>query len=175
MAKKAPPHQQLRELWRKKAQTLPHGGRLEFDVHPDHVWLHIIQLPPDARGGKGTRLMAELLTIADQLGMPVSLTADPTDRGVGDPGVYDLVRWYSKFGFKLYALDNDRVALMERLPGERSASPEKLIARYKQTAPAMTAEQFSVWEKEQYRKHGIEVEEDERTPSPSLPGMKRSF
>ena len=162
MAKKAPPHQQLRDLWRKKAQSLPTGGRLEFEAHPDHVWLHIIQLPPEARGGRGTRLMAELMSIADQLGMPVSLTADPTDRGIGDPGVYDLVKWYSRFGFKLYALDNDRVALMERSPGERSSTPEKVLAKYKQTPPAMTAQEFEAWEEDQFRRQGIVIEPQER-------------
>lgn len=174
MSRKAPPHQQLRDLWRKKAQSLPSGGRLEFEAHPDHVWLHIIQLPPDARGGRGTRLMAELLSIADQLDMPVSLTADPTDRGVGDPGVYDLVKWYSRFGFKLYALDNDRVAMMERLPQGRSSTPEKLLAIYKQTPPVMTAEAFAAWEEDQFRRQGITPEVDEPEPfAPSSP--RRSF
>lgn len=166
------PSDLLRQQWSKKAQSLPTGGRLEFDVFDDNVWLHIVQLPPECRGGKGTRLLAELLAIADQVGMSVSLTADPTDRGVGDPGVYDLVRWYSKFGFKLYALDNDRVALMERPAGSKSATPDRLIADYKRALPAMTAPQFEVWEADQLRRLGIEPEADEIHWEPSPARMR---
>lgn len=173
MPKRQSPRDQLRDSWRKKAQALPAGGRLEFEAHDDHVWLHIVQLPPEMRGGHGTRLMAELLAVADQVGLPVSLTADPTDSGVGDPGVYDLVRWYSKFGFKLYALDNDRVALMERLPGSRSATPEKLLAEYRRALPAMSPEAFEAWEEDQLRKLGIEPPREEVVSVGPAP--RRSF
>lgn len=173
MPKRQSPRDQLRDSWRKKAQSLPAGGRLEFEAHDDHVWLHIVQLPPEARGGSGTRLMAELLAVADQVGLPVSLTADPTDQGPGDPGVYDLVRWYSKFGFKLYALDNDRVALMERLPGSRSSTPEKLLADYRRALPAMSPEAFEAWEEDQLRKLGIVPAAEERIPSPAV--SRRTF
>lgn len=166
------PSNLLRQQWSKKAQALPPGGRLEFDVFDDHVWLHIVQLPPECRGGKGTRLLAELLAVADQVGLSVSLTADPTDRGVGDPGVYDLVRWYSKFGFKLYALDNDRVALMERPVGSKSATPDRLVAEYKRAIPAMTAEQFETWEADQLRKLGIEPQPIDEHWEPSASRMR---
>lgn len=49
MPKRQTPRDQLRERWRKKAQSLPLGGRLEFEAHDDHVWLHIVQLPHEAR------------------------------------------------------------------------------------------------------------------------------
>ena len=171
MARRSPPHEQLREQWRKKAQGLPAGGRLEFEAHPDHVWLHVVQLPPSARGGTGTRLMAQLLAVADQVGLPVSLTADPTDKGVGDPGVYDLVRWYSRFGFTLYALDRDRVALMERLPQSRNATPETVLKSYQSSPPVLTREAFEAWEKDQFRIQGIEPEEPE-TRGPSSPSFR---
>ena len=172
MPKRQSPRDQLRERWRKKAQSLPSGGRLEFEAHDDHVWLHIVQLPPEVRG-TGTKLMSELLAIADQVGLPVSLTADPTDSGPGDPGVYDLVRWYSKFGFKLYALDNDRVALMERQPGSRSATPERLLADYRRALPAMTAQEFEAWEQDQFRRQGIAPADPDRAPP--VPAMRRGF
>ena len=157
MARRMAPHEQLREQWRKKAQSLPRGGRLEFEAHDDHVWLHIIQMPSDAPAGAGTRLMAQLLAVADQVGLSVSLTADPTDRPE-DPRMYDLVRWYCRFGFKLYALDRDRVALMERIPASRHSTPDTVLASYQSATSPMTAAEFALWEEDQFSRQQIDVE-----------------
>lgn len=149
MSRKPRPHEQLKEKWIKQAKTLPYGGRLEFEAQEDHVWLHIIQLPDNMRG-KGTQFMTQLLAVADQVGLPVSITADPTDRP-GDPTVYDLVKWYSKLGFKLYGMDNESVALMERPAGSRFASPDALYNAYKKASFTMSKEQFKEWEQSQYQ------------------------
>ena len=159
MARKISAQDQVKEKWSKQAKNLPYGGRLEFEVNSDHVWLHIIELPSSMRG-KGTQFMTQLLAAADQAGLSVSITADPTDRP-GDPTVYDLVKWYSKLGFKLYGLDSDSVALMERPVGSRFATPDTLYNAYKKAVFTMSKDEFTAWEKSQYQ--SIAHQEKEET------------
>lgn len=108
----------IQDALRAVARKLPSGSTLTYTVQPDHLWLEVLRLPPSARG-VGSKVLAQVLDLADRAGLPVALVADPTDEP-GDPSTVDLVAWYQRFGFKALSATEDGVA-MER-PVRRPAA-----------------------------------------------------
>lgn len=130
----------LQDGLNKIAKSLPRGGELVFEVHEDYLWLEKIYLPRTARG-QGTPVLAHVLSLADQAGLPTSLLADPTDE-VNDPETFHLARWYHRFGFQLLAITEDGAA-MERAVDDRRPSPlviQQQVRRAK--ANDLTVEQY---------------------------------
>lgn len=97
----------------------PHG-EFVFFMEDDHMWLHKIRLPSHARG-EGTKRMAQILALTDKADLLVCLTADPIFReeheevSVTNPDMFELVRWYMRFGFVPHGPTEDGF-IMERHP-----------------------------------------------------------
>ncbi len=127
---------------RKLVKALPPGASFAFTLDSEVLWLNRILLPRHARNGGGSRLLARILMIADRTGLPVMLEASPTERP-GDPGVFDLVRWYSRFSFQCIAINEDGV-VMRREPGSHR-SWESLLADAKSRTPITLAD-FTAWQ-----------------------------
>src|SRR5690606_16933185 len=108
----------------------PHGELVYF-IEPDHVWLHKIRLPASERG-TGTQKMAQFLALTDKAGLPVCLTADPVEAddmpSGSEPTTFDLVKWYSRFGFVSHGASEDGF-LMERPP--MGLSEQAIVDCYK--------------------------------------------
>lgn len=130
--------QQLATLFR----TLPPGSLLQVNIEPGQMWIEKLLLPPSARKGGGSRLLSRILSHADRAGVVTSLCANPTQRA-GDPGEYDLARWYHSFGFRVLGRGPEGV-LMERTP-KPVQSPENLVSQAK-TAPRMSLEEYEDWQ-----------------------------
>lgn len=134
--------------WLAKArQNLPRGGSLDYriDAEAGILWLNRLLLPSDARNGAGSRLLARILEQVDRARMTVDLNADPTDRP-GDPATYDLVRWYSTFGFKPLSANEDGVQ-MRRTP-QPTQTWERLLSSAR-AAPRLTQDEFETWRQAQ--------------------------
>lgn len=140
----------------------PHGELVYF-IEPDHVWLHKIRLPASERG-VGTKKMAQFLALVDKANLPVCLTADPVEDddmpSGAEPTTFDLVKWYSRFGFVSHGPSEDGF-LMERDP--KNMTEEQIITSYKQAKEkeTLTREEFEKkWfgddnEPNTYRKLGM--------------------
>lgn len=132
--------QELQDGLNKIKKSLPRGASLVCEVHDDYLWLEKIYLPPSARG-EGTALLAKILSLADQAGLPTSLLADPTDEA-NDPETFHLARWYQRFGFQLLSITEDGAA-MERSADSRRPTP-LVIQQHARRAKAhdLTFEQY---------------------------------
>ena len=98
-------------LARLKA-TLPKDSQFSWSFEPDRLSLEVLSIPIGHRG-IGTGFLALVVHTADVFGAPSVLHADPTLEP-GDPDLYDLVRWYSRFGFELRDVTRDYLCVMER-------------------------------------------------------------
>ena len=131
----------------------PHGELVYF-IEPDHVWLHKIRLPASERG-TGTQKMAQFLALTDKAGLPVCLTADPVEGddmpSGSEPTTFDLVKWYSRFGFVSHGPSEDGF-LMERPP--LGLSEREIVEYYQKNKQqdTLTPEEFEQrWSKRPYR------------------------
>lgn len=97
--------------------SLPTGVEFVYDVRPDEFRLLVLGLISGMRGS-GTRLLATALSLADRAGVRTTLLVDPTD-DPEDPSTFDLVRWYSRFGFEMTELDDWGRPRMAREPEGR--------------------------------------------------------
>lgn len=133
----------------KLSRTLPTGSKLHFhgvelnEDGWDGIVLDLISIPPEAPPGVGTRLMADLLAATDRLGVKVRLEADPT-RKRGDPSLFDLAKWYYRFGFRMQGLMFEGWLILERDPQKQACDATGIIDSY-QAAKAnqdLTREEF---------------------------------
>lgn len=119
---------------RRVLATLPAGGSLDFHFAEanedgwDGLVLDMLSLPQDARG-TGTGIMARVLAAADRRGMEVRLSAEATERP-GDPGLFELARWYSRLGFSMDGLSARGGLAMRRLPLQGDGSEEAVLQAY---------------------------------------------
>ena len=136
---------QLREL----KQRMPKGSKLQWESYDDHVYLDLFFIP-NAQRGQGSLWFARFLAEVDRHHLPIVLHADPTDLP-NDPGTFDLVRWYHRFGFRCQHSNEDEGVAMERPATECAHSPEKILEKYraqKQRAD-LTYGQFMAWQSHQ--------------------------
>lgn len=123
-------HNELKSLARNWPK--PHG-EFVFFMEEDHMWLHKIRLPASCRG-EGSKRMAQILALTDKINLPVCLTADPIFReeheemSVTNPDMFELVRWYMRFGFVPHGPTEDGF-IMERAPRPQS-SVESVLREY---------------------------------------------
>lgn len=115
------------DLQRLKS-TLPRYSH--FDWWQEDEVLHIdLLMVPGMRKGVGTEFVARVLALADRHGMTTTLHADATDVP-GEPSTYDLVRWYSRFGFDWTGLNDDGWCAMRREPQPPAGGHPAVLARY---------------------------------------------
>jgi hypothetical protein len=96
------------------ADALPRDCGLAWETGPDGLLVGSLDIPLAFRG-IGTGIMADLLSEADRHGIPVSLDACPTGNA-GDPSLYQLVRWYRRFGFAVTGVTPQGWVSMHRVP-----------------------------------------------------------
>ena len=133
-------HRQLRDTLAALARKLPRHAELAFNVEEDHVWLHKIYLPKSSRG-QGSKLLADVLVATDAAGLPVCLTADPTDDPT-DPATIDLVRWYKRFGFVPYSATDDGIIMQREPDGARPSAPAIVAKAVAAKANDLTHEEY---------------------------------
>lgn len=96
------------------ARALPAGSKFDFAIYDGELHLKSFKIPAAARG-VGTAFLARVVAVADEFGLRSRLEADPTDEP-GDPDTFDLVRWYSRFGFGFSEIDDNDWVVMRRAP-----------------------------------------------------------
>lgn len=136
------------------ARAWPRPGELVYYIEPDHIWLHKIRLPSSSRG-QGTQRMCAFLHLCDQLGKPVTLTADPVNddddefdidhASVDQPTTFDLVRWYKRLGFHPIGPSEDGF-VMER-PAQNPKPIEQMLKDYKSKSK-MSWDEFAAFFKD---------------------------
>lgn len=99
---------------RRLLKALPRGSEFAWRFESGGVRFETWTVP-QARRGRGTELLARILAEADRSGLACSLDADPTLEP-GDPSLFDLVRWYRRFGFEAVSLDSNEWVRMTRDP-----------------------------------------------------------
>jgi hypothetical protein len=139
----------LRELER----TLPPGSVFRFhETDPDEeCWdglsLDMLSLPAGARQtGIATGFLAEVLVVTDDFGITTAIDADPT-RKRGDPSLFDLARWYCRFGFEMKCLTQEGRLHMQRKPGGPGLGVAAILDAYAKAKAArdLTREKFEGW------------------------------
>jgi hypothetical protein len=106
--------------------ALPRGSKFRFTLEHDLLILHMLHLPPESRGGVGTKTLQRIVAVADRHELRAKLVADPTDEP-GDPDLATLVRWYGRFGFQQTGIDRDTGSpIMERQPHGSARLSEEL-------------------------------------------------
>ncbi|HEX8434342.1 hypothetical protein [Archangium sp.] len=135
--------------FRKLGRTLPPGSNFQFHETElnvdgwDGVVLDMLSIPQGAPHGVGTKFMAELLAVVDDLGVKLRLEADPT-RKRGDPDLFALARWYCRFGFEMRGLSLEGRLHMSRDPQEGGRDAAAILEGYREarTCRDLTRETF---------------------------------
>ena len=111
--------------------------RCSLELERTGAALHLSSIYVSPRGGLrgtglATRLIASVLALADEHGVPVTLDADPTLEP-GDPDMWTLLRRYRAFGFVATGVNDMDWVRMERAPrepgGARAILRDYLAAR----------------------------------------------
>lgn len=128
-------------LW-TLARSLSPGSVFEWEVANGTLHLRHLSVPGMAPHGIGTKFLASVLDLADAAGLDQVLEADNTDEP-GDPGLFDLVRWYWRFGFRPTGLDDQERPILRRAA---SASRGGALASYEDArATDLNREAFDDW------------------------------
>jgi len=136
-----PPAETLKEAIGQLREILPDGSEFEFTVEGEELHLKILRVS-DQKQGYGTGFLAAVLAEADGAGARAILHADPTDE-LGDPSTYNLIKWYTRFGFSISDVSPDGWVEMTRLPQPGSFKGDILLAYQEAKKRDITDEEIS--------------------------------